>query len=369
MISDNYFFNKKNLKQDIYRLEKRRNKIKENIDLIDQRISEYVEKIDVPLQIIKSRRKSEKELEEVEIELDSKKYILKQQPKIPDLLPYLPNRKDQEAELDNLLQKYFQDTNNKPIICIVHGDKSQGHDYFIRRIREVFLPTRFKPDERPPIKPYYISCPNYKNNKDDFHDQLRRILATKITDYAFNSTQEINNFLSSQYTLIHVSIHLSAGDWNRINFIEFFLEFWQQWTSMCSDQFLMVCLSITYPKENNLSFCKIYQRYRLRKMKHKFIFRLEQYFSAKLNKFDRIMGTVLPELKGIKQVHLDNWLSEEVNDKFQDNRVTEHLKHQINFLYKTWNKKKKSKEIPMDYIAAKLGKLLEGDSVQEEDIA
>lgn len=361
------FSNIKNIRDEINSLEKRIKDVTENIELIKQKKTKYVEITDVPLQLNKDQMTFERELEKLKQELDNKKNIIKQSPEVPKFLPYLPDREPQETELDKLLQHCFQENNSKPLVCIVHGDKSQGHDTFLERIREVFLPTRFRPDERYPIKPYLISCPKDNiNNKTDFHDQLRITLSSIITNYAFNSIPEINEALSNQYTMIY--IHLSVEDWYQleINCIGFFLEFWQTWTDLCNGQFLMVCLSIKYPTADDLSFCK---RHRLRSKKRKFINRLEQYFNSKLRQCDRIMGTILPELESIEQKYVETWLSIEVRKLFSDDGMIEHLDHQIKSLYENWNKKNSPNAIPMDYLATKLRKILQGDSIEEDDVA
>ena len=91
------------------------------------------------------------------------------------LLPYLPDREKQDCMLNQLIND-FKKNINKPVVCIVHGDKSQGHDTFLERTREVFLPTKFKPDERCPIYKYSIRCPKYIKNQNDFNEQLRNTL-------------------------------------------------------------------------------------------------------------------------------------------------------------------------------------------------
>ena len=365
MMDSNYFSENKNVREEINSLQKRIKDIKENINLIEEKKSKFVKETDIPIQLDKEQKALEKELNKLENELDSKQNIIKQQPKVPKFLPYLPNRKQQESILDKLLQDWFLGNNNKPLVCIVHGDKSQGHDTFLERTREVFLPTRFKPDERCPIKKYSIRFPKHINNKDDFHTQLRNTLATEITNYSFNSLEQINNSISNAPTMIYVN--LSVEEWYQleIDIIGFFMDFWQKWTSMCSGQFLMVCLSIKYPTEENLSFCK---RYRLRRMKRKFISRLEQFVNSKLIQLDQIIGTVLPELKGIRQEHVEDWLSIEVKKQFQDDGIIEHLDNQIKFLYKKWRKQNPSNGIPMNYLAGKLRKLLQGDFLDEEEI-
>lgn len=369
MIGNNDFFNNRNIRNEIESLQKQIQNIKESIYIIEEKISKYVSETDIPSQLYKDLKSLKRKLQELESELNSKTNIIKQQPKVPKFLHYLPDRKPQETELDKLLQHCFQENNSKPLVCIVHGDRSQGHDTFLERIREVFLPTRFRPDKRSPISKYLISCPKDNiSNKTNFHDQLRITLASKITNYAFNSIQEINEALSNQYTMIY--IHLSVEDWYQleIDCIGFFLEFWQTWTDLCNGQFLMVCLSIKYPTEDNLSFCK---RHRLRSKKRKFINRLEQYFDSKLSQCDRIMGTILPELESIKQEDVNNWFSTEVRKLFSDDGMIEHLDRQIKSLYEKWNKKNKnySNAIPMDYLATKLRKILQGNSVEEEDVA
>jgi len=289
----------------------------------------------------------------------SNQNTIRRNPKIPKLLPYLPDRQPQETKLEQILQNCLHLKNHKPLVCILHGDKSQGHDTFLERTREEFLPKRFKPHERCPIKKYAIRFPKNIDNKDNFHQQLQNTLATEITNYSFDSIQEINNCISNAPTMIYVT--LSVEEWHKleVKFIEFFLEFWQKWTDMCSSQFLMVCLSIKYPTEDNLSFCK---KYRLRKMKGKFIEQLEQCFNKRLN---QITGIILPELKGVKQEHVNDWLSIEVKKRFQN---VEDLDNQIESLYTNWSKQNKSKEIPMNYLAEKLRKLLQKNLLGEEDI-
>ncbi|MEM7760584.1 MAG: hypothetical protein AAF298_21000 [Cyanobacteria bacterium P01_A01_bin.40] len=278
------------------------------------------------------------------------------------LLAYLMDRESQDRKLNQLFNDFISNSNsNKPIICILHGDKSQGHDKFLERTREVFLRTKIKLDHDCSINRYLIRCPKNINNQQEFHEQLCSELATEITKDSLSSVQEINETISDVHTMIY--IHLSVEDWYqlKIDCIGFFLEFWQKWTDLCSGQFLMVCLSIKYPTEENLSFCK---RYRLRRMKRKFINRLEQYFNSQLSQSDRIMGTILPELKGIKQIDVEDWLSIEVEKLFQDDGIIEHLNHEITFLYENWEKEHSSKVIPMNDLAENLGKLLKGKSLR-----
>ena len=48
-------------------------------------------------------------------------------PKIPPLLPYMPDRKQQEFELAEAVKKHLDQAHLKPLICILHGYQHQCH--------------------------------------------------------------------------------------------------------------------------------------------------------------------------------------------------------------------------------------------------
>ena len=369
-MDSNYFSENKKNKKKIDSLLKRINNIEENIDLIKTKKSKYVYPTDIPLPLDQAQKEHEKELEKVQIELDSLRTIIKQQPKVPRLLPYSLNRGKQ---IEELKQKISDSQNKtKPLICFLHGNKTQCHDTFI----EIIINDILKKEYNYIPKKYIVKFPQYSiKSQNDFNKQLFRELINEIKtnkineDYLeifFNdNTLQVSSILPAQPTVVYISFSVSEWCEDSIKLVKYFFDFWQQCNFANYYQFLMVCLSVQYISEDTLSFWK---KIRLKLTKEKININFEKVFSLDLSQIDQVIVTVLSELKSIGEAEVDNWISFNLQKQISDVEFITQLKNQTQIIYRNWRKQKSSNVIPMNYLAMELKKLLQGNFLDEEEI-
>jgi len=305
---------------------------------------------------------------------------------VPRLLPYLPNRTQQEFEVRNAVKKLKQDS-SKPLVYIIHGDKSQGHDTFIDRLKEYTLPESLELGEQSSIQRYDINFPSNSCNVSEFHEQLQQELARQLPGTKPLATiKEINDLLAAHP--VPVIIHSQIPVWKllqkRTNCVKDFLEFLQNFTLLSSGQYLIFCLSIKYEiKQNSCFFKNSHSRE---------IPQLLQRLSA--IEFKQVIVTVLPPLEDVAIYCVEQWVRDKRTQKFLDEEMRTNLIKEIQNLFEKRKKGKRSKiflletlvkrlialfqnktsteeevVIPMEYLAQQLKALLQGNDPTEEESA
>ena len=114
---------------------------RKNLLLIEERESEYVRSVDIPLQLIKEKREKEKKLAELSEkleQLENQNELIKRKTSkpIPPLLPYSINCDLQLKAFDWRLTDFRQ--GHKPKLFLVHGNDHQCLEKFIERLEGKF---------------------------------------------------------------------------------------------------------------------------------------------------------------------------------------------------------------------------------------
>jgi inactive STAND/TIR domain len=300
------------------------------------------------------------------------KFVLPIKPSIPPLLAYLPNRKEQEEELEKALQKYLNEASLNPFICIVHGNKFQGHEQFLDRLQQRSLPELIGLDpSQGSIKRFILNLDFGVKNLDDLESHCCKNLASQILNSRTATPQEINQVICKHPDPVMISMHLLTEDWQNQGFIilDKILQFWQSWPDLSHEKKLIIFLSIKYQDhqyENNTSvfsilfnFWKFFWRSRrCRKANKKMRDQLQKNAASHFQQFSRLSATVLPELMGISQGQVENWVRDEVKHVFGED-VTGKLIDKIEIIYHDWVNQRSLDKIPMNDLARKLENLLE----------
>jgi hypothetical protein len=266
--------------------------------------------------------------------------------RIPDLLPYLPDREIQDSELGNALQQ-VNPNSPRPIICLIHGDEYQCHDMFIRRLEQVSLTRLLALDpNRTKITVHSLSWPSHFRDVDDLHKHLRMNLSNVILNKSFAELDEVNNWLAKIPGPVIIHTRMFTNTWKAYGdkVLTGFLEFWQNWPDLAPGQQLFVFWSMQYQMEKQGLF--FWQKRRFDSANNKDI---EMTLSTvSFSDFDRFIGVVLPKLEGITRTDAENWAHLEDTKCFcrgHDVLV------EIRRIFEEWESGKKSDRIPMESFA------------------
>jgi inactive STAND len=296
----------------------------------------------------------------------------------PSLLPYLPNRSEQEFELGKALQLLLKQVPPHPLVCIIHGDEFQSHDKFLERLRKFSLPRWLGLDpNQTVIKEYPLNWPAGLKNLDELRERLRTYLADSVLGYSLSSLEEIHATFCKYPNPIIIHTHLLTEDWQQQGFeiLNKLLEFWQNWPDLIPGQKLIICVFIKYQIKRQkhikrfsfgwiFSYLKsFYKRYRYQSINNNISRQLEVLAASKIQHFDRLSCTVLPKLTGVRRTHVENWVRSEETKQFMGEVMIERLIDAVRDMFDNWEEQTSFDTIPMDDLAEELTRLLKSLTV------
>ncbi|SRR5579883_2145670 len=298
-------------------------------------------------------------------------YQSKREP--PSLLPYLPNRSDQEFEIGKALQLLLKQVIPSPLVCIIHGNESQSHDKFLERLRKFSIPRLLGLDpNQTVIKEYCLNWPAGLKNLDELSERLSKNLADNVLGYSFASLEEINATFCEYPDPIIIHTHLLTEDWRQQGFeiLNKLMEFWQNWPDLIPGQKLIICVFIKYQSKRQKhsekfslkqifrklrSFCK-WHRYQ--SINKKIFTQLKLINTSKKQHFNRLSCLVLSELTDINRMHVENWVRSEQTKQFVGEVMIQKLVDEVKDIFYRWEEQTSFDTIPMDELADELTRLL-----------
>ena len=245
--------------------------------------------------------------------------------KIPSLLPYLPNRKQQDEELAEAIQNYLNQVPPKPLVCIIHCDEFQCHDQFLDRLKQISFPKYMNWDSKQvSIKDYVLAWPSHLKKLDNLESRLCKDLAEKLKLNSIRKDtikEDINQKFCEYPSPIIICTYLLTEDWQNQGYLilDRFLNFWQNWPDIAPGNRIIICLSIRYKikkkERNNDSIFIRFWAYLINYFKSqnhhsenkKIKSEIEKLSRENFQQFSRLSGIVLPELTGISQVYVEHW--------------------------------------------------------------
>jgi hypothetical protein len=291
---------------------------------------------------------------------------------IPRLLPYLPNRHEQEFEFKQAYKSYQEFLNQglpRPLVCIIHSDEFQTHDMFFERLHKYSVPQLLGLDRnQKKIQTYFLPC---QNSKYGLETQLCEELAKNVLDSSYSSLEAINETFCKYPGPIIVCTHLLTEHWQQEGeILKKFLGFWQGWPDLVLGQQLIICLFVKYQKKGRssakrLSFSWLWNYLKeilipnyYRRLNTKIYKQLTALSTSEFRQFDRIYSIVLPELTGISRMHVEEWARSKETIQFVGEDMTQKLISEIREMFESWEHKTSSSTIPMEDLAENLKNLL-----------
>lgn len=293
---------------------------------------------------------------------------LNAKPVIPSLLPYLPNRTDQEFTLSQVIQRWQSRSIRQPLICLIHGDELQSHYKFLERLRKVSFPRLLNLDlKQTAIKEHQLVWPSTLKNLDHLSARLTKNLGDGVENNSYASVEDVNKTFGKHPGPVIVHLHLLTDDWRRLGpgLLHKILEYWQQWPELGVNQTLIVCIFIKYqlkrstPKRkhwwliNPFTWLRGFLKCRrCQKLNREITEQLETLDATEFREFKHFMGTVLPQLNNVNRNHVEEWVRCPDTRTFAGEAVLEHLMSAVRQMFE------QEDTMPMDRVGTQLEELL-----------
>jgi len=293
---------------------------------------------------------------------------------VPPLLPYMPDRNQQERELAKAVKKHLDQAHLKPLICILHGDQYQCHVEFLDRLidssffEQTGLCSRDEGIRRKPIE-----WPNDldRNKMKDLEYWLCNDLAKKFLNHNNSTKEEINQFFCQSPSPALINIQLLTENWQKQgDILNELLSFWQNWPKLTSGNKIIIFLLVKYQTGKKSSSQKfVFTRffaYWINYFKHKNCQSKNKKIQAELEKlskenfkqFSGLSGIVLPQLTGITLSDVYNWVArDDVKKVFGEKIAEDSIMAKIDEIFLNHD------TISMRHLAQELTKLLENFTV------
>jgi hypothetical protein len=275
-------------------------------------------------------------------------------PSIPDMLPYLCDRSEQEYDLRHALEESEKMT-DRPLLCIVHGEETEAHDKFLERLQLVMLPHLLPRQTEPTaVHSYQLEWPSRFRNPQEMRNKLIFSLSKEVLDNAVGTCEMINTRIGESPGPVIVHSHVITENWQqeRMRGLETFIELWQGWPDLAIGQKLLVFLFVKYQGNKGFSPYKLRE---YRRINREIRAALENYnFSC----FGRLTAIVLPELRGPTLAETQNWARSEEVGKFCDRQA---LVTATDEYYARWardNPKISPPRVPTDELTPKLREMI-----------
>lgn len=270
---------------------------------------------------------------------------------VPPLLPYLMNREIQELRIEDALRSYLPQQPKRPFLCVLYGDRHQGHLYFTDRILNT-MPEKlgFTNPQAAPQK-YTIPWPKGIQSAQ-FQETLQKSLIKEISQSAHNSLSQLVNDLAHYATPVVIRIQITFDEWKQSeqHSIHQFFNFWQEWPSLAPNQYLFVFLIVRYAREESKGRLPFFRKVPLHEQIAK---ALDSWDTAV---YPHIHCLILPELQNVTEDHADKWATlPETRHVFQGRDVFADIHH----IFDAWQQENNNDEIPMETLAKKLDLLMQ----------
>ena len=269
---------------------------------------------------------------------------------ISELLPYLPDRDEQEYAFAEALEKALESP-SLPLTCIIHGHDDQCIDKFIERLEKISLPRLSLMDlQFNKVTTYTLRWPKVFEDEAGLINKISMNLSECVSGYRKTDLEETRNFLARIPGLVLIHTHVLSEDWlsNKKGIIEGYLDFWQKW-ELPYGQVLVACLCVKYQHKENLPFWK-------RQLYKRINNHIEQYLKSIIKKrSQQIHCVVLPKLDCVTRSQAEDWAR--FYHKIYQYDLHNMIKG-IKQIYKTWEAREKCESIPMEYLANELQLLL-----------
>lgn len=275
--------------------------------------------------------------------------------RIAHLLPYLVNRRHQDAQLLEIIEE-IDGSSKQPVICILPGDENQGQDKYIERLQFESLPLFLELNERDSVSAISLEWPDFVSEKESLQRQLQINLSKKVMESPKKSKTDINTLFHQFNGPVIVYTHIYTKDWSRLtnDTISGYLEFWHNWPDLQAGQDLFVCLFIQYKLVEDGGFKHMFQNHKIKKLNNDIKNALSELPSSST---DSLPYHIFPQMASVSIEDAQRWANDK-KDSIKGFKGIIFVKEKIEKIYKDYKSQKNADEIPLDILSRKLYKFL-----------
>ncbi|HJQ68952.1 MAG TPA: TIR domain-containing protein [Blastocatellia bacterium] len=171
-------------------------------------------------------------------------------PEIPDILPYLCDRSDQEDLLEVALGQEGGKP-RRPFVSIIHGDEDECPERFKDRLLQYSLPRFLDIDtNQSSLRAYQVKWPSKAILGQPVHVVYRNNLAESLTGKRKAPMEAVADELSKSPVPIMFYSYLHSQDASCAKSVQSFLAFWDNFPDLPSGSRLISCLIIKHDADN-----------------------------------------------------------------------------------------------------------------------
>jgi len=233
---------------------------------------------------------------------------------VPELLPYLCDRAEQEALLLRAVHAWHaRGRTKRPLVCFIHGDDDEALDMFKRRLHEVTLPSllaaRATESEEPLYDPalgrlddVFVPLPPCFIEPESPFEFLQAEVGVAVADNIYAAPGAVADALSARNTPTLFHSNLASGDWggDGERIVDAFLRFWGSLPDVRAGR----ALSFLFFKYSGVGAGVSAKLAELNT-------RAEEFFNDLQKRFADYQGAhvaVLPKLPPITQTEAETWV-------------------------------------------------------------
>lgn len=221
---------------------------------------------------------------------------------VPDLLPFTPDRGDQQIALEDALIAHRARA-HRPLLCIFHGDEFQSQDTFLRRLEVLALPRMLELGPEQKLLSHELPLPREFRSEDDLHHKLQITLAQNVARPGA-SLEEIAGRIDDHPSPVMFHTHLLTHDWLRRGTpIPTYLSFWRRFPPLARQR-LFVFLSVKYQTGRVAGMLNYFRRRRVAAANERMC---AEIGALDLDAETELHGVRLPLLDCVSRSEAESW--------------------------------------------------------------
>jgi hypothetical protein len=274
---------------------------------------------------------------------------------VPELLPYLPDRHQQEELMVASLRRLLATEQATPTVVLLHGEEDQR----LERFRARFLSDGALFSHQLAPRFLYVPWPRELNPGERFTDNFQQWICHHLLKDG-TATDQLATLLRDRSRPVVLWTSLNSDDWDRQGRqrLESVCHFWRE-SPAVADKPLLYWITINYLKP--VAFARqdrqtpwwLWTRLRsfLRNVQRQ---RLNQAIRSTLQAMGTAMTTdhalaVFPEIKSVSRGDAESWVqSSPVREFLQDQHLLLALEDEVRGFYRRWEAEHGMTVIPLD---------------------
>lgn len=269
---------------------------------------------------------------------------------IPELLPHLADRTEQEYELEKAVYELRARGANPLLLSIVHGDEYQCLDKFLDRLTGTFVPKISSYSHDGAVTRFVLDWPSRYHSREALQARLLTDLSEKVLGHRSTDPQELNRALGNLGGTVVIDAHILTEDCYRhgTDVVTDFVGLWEAWPPLSLGLELLIFLFVKYQTGQQLGFLR---RHRLRATNARIRRFLDLYAPIASETMSLV---VLPVLEGVTQSDAEAWARNYASDFVRNVDIFP----EIRVLYEREAQGQSPRTITMETLAEELMRML-----------